>query len=216
MQLVDVAAITGLRILDVRIAGVGAWHELRATPACLPSPLQADVRAGYSAYLAGEVAAALKAKARQAEFRVSKKRATVLCAGTGSREVRLTYLGRAEPWQVTYRLALTTADGPAAAGAAALGTSSRPPAIALHAFATVANVSSEDWAGVELSLVSGEVQARRGEAGGRRRGGDSIGNVCPQPKRRCCKMRRRRRRPWRRSSSSSRASARTARWLWGA
>lgn len=151
IDFIDVSSIHGLRILDVRGGRKGERRDRLCSAAPDPPPLQPDVLEGYEAYLAGEVAAALKARARQAEFRVSKKRATILCAGAGHRSIRLTYLGRAEPWQVTYRLALSTPRGSA-------GVSSAPAAVALHAFATISNVSSEDWKGVELALVSGEVQ----------------------------------------------------------
>jgi ubiquitin len=120
--------------------------------------LSPSVRAAYEAYLAGNVHAAVSAKAAVEADRVDKRRATIVCAGDGDREVGLSYLSRAEPWQVSYRLVLTSPAASAGAGASAASPAARQHGIDINAFATVANITSEDWHGVQLSLVSGDLQ----------------------------------------------------------
>src|SRR3954469_10274679 len=61
--------------------------------------------------------------------------------GQGKRTVRVAYIVTVPVWKASYRLTL-----PADA---------TPPKAALQGWATVENLSGQDWKGVELTLVSG-------------------------------------------------------------
>ncbi|MDG2480601.1 MAG: DUF4139 domain-containing protein [Alphaproteobacteria bacterium] len=83
-----------------------------------------------------QVAAALVAIA---EHRVQDRRTlTLVSAGQGKRLVRLGYVVAAPLWKTTYRLALNGDD-----------------TALLQGWATLENMSGQDWDGVELTLVSG-------------------------------------------------------------
>jgi ubiquitin len=73
------------------------------------------------------------------------------------RDVSISYLARNEPWQVSYRLAISSVK-PETTTEGAAPTSLHE--LDLAALATVTNNSDEDWRDVVLRLVSGEIQIR--------------------------------------------------------
>ncbi|MBN9090521.1 MAG: DUF4139 domain-containing protein [Reyranella sp.] len=91
--------------------------------------------------------AALRDKISQALLAIQANRAKdartleLSARGQGKRTVRVAYIVTAPVWKASYRLTL-----PADAAA---------PKAALQGWATVENLSGQDWKGVELTLVSG-------------------------------------------------------------
>jgi len=172
----------------------------------------AAVRAAYVKYLTGDVKAATDAVAKRDAHLVDKKRAMLSfdgpdgagggggggAAAGGSRPISLSYLSRAEPWQVSYRLNISSTPGGGGGGGAAAGGGggaagagaglvasaggtaaaaampvhimtvaggSGPVVMAapsydvdMNAFATVSNIGAEKWDGVQLALVSGDIE----------------------------------------------------------
>jgi large subunit ribosomal protein L40e len=127
--------------------------------------LQAEVQAAYKAYLAGDVQKANNAKKQQKQTLQDKKRATITFGGrTGQRDVSFSYLNRSEPWQVSYRMVITSPSSELATAAPSAGALQRSPStnhqfdVQLNAFATVSNLTKEDWKGIDMSLVSGDIE----------------------------------------------------------
>jgi hypothetical protein len=95
--------------------------------------------------------AALREKVAQALAAIQANRAKeartleLATRGQGKRTVRVAYIVTAPVWKASYRLTL-----PADAAA---------PKAALQGWATVENLSGQDWKGVELTLVSGRPMA---------------------------------------------------------
>ena len=73
----------------------------------------------------------------------SPRRVVLATAGSGARQVLVSYVGEAAVWKTTYRLVFPT-------------TTARQPL--LQGWAIVDNVSATDWENVELSLVAGAPQ----------------------------------------------------------
>ena len=74
----------------------------------------------------------------------SVRRMTISAAGTGERQLLVSYVSEVPVWKTTYRLVV-----PSKAGAKPF----------LQGWAIVDNTIGEDWAGVELSLVAGAPQS---------------------------------------------------------
>jgi hypothetical protein len=75
----------------------------------------------------------------------SPRRVILSTAGTGTRQVLVSYVGEAAVWKTTYRLVFPTTKG-------------QP---LLQGWAIVDNVSAADWDNVELSLIAGAPQTFR-------------------------------------------------------
>ena len=111
--------------------------ELRAfevTPRLVVRILDGDARGDVRRYLD------IVASTRQRDLR----RMNIASAGTGERQLYVSYISEVPVWKSTYRLVL-----PAKAGDATL----------LQGWAIVDNTIGEDWTGVELSLVAGSPQS---------------------------------------------------------
>jgi hypothetical protein len=96
----------------------------------------ADLRQDVSRYL--DVAASMSDR--------SPRRVVLSTAGSGTRQVLVSYVGEAAIWKTTYRLVFPS-------------STNREPL--LQGWAVVDNVSAADWDNVELSLVAGAPQTFR-------------------------------------------------------
>eukprot|EP00961_Rhodomonas_salina_P011761 158095-Rhodomonas_salina.1 len=141
--------------------------------------LDAAVQTAYVAFLEGAVQAAVVAEAQASSALVGKKRAVIRCEGSGARDVHLSYLARAEPWQVSYQINLSSKNGMATmisdkesvvdgvevaqvTGAAMGQRNGGDFDFHLSASATVTNLTDEVWKNVNLELVSGDIQVLDG------------------------------------------------------
>ncbi len=97
--------------------------------------------------------AALRDKVAQALVAIQGNRAKdartieLSARGTGKRTVRVAYIVEAPVWKASYRLTL--------------GADQTAPRSALQGWATIENLSGQDWKDVELTLVSGRPVAFR-------------------------------------------------------
>lgn len=97
--------------------------------------------------------AALRDKVAQALVAIQGNRAKdartieLSARGTGKRSVRVAYIVEAPVWKASYRLTL--------------GADPTAPRSALQGWATIENLSGQDWKDVELTLVSGRPVAFR-------------------------------------------------------
>jgi hypothetical protein len=73
-----------------------------------------------------------------------RRRMTIAAAGTGERDVLVSYISEVPVWKTTYRIVLPSDEG------------GQPQ---LQGWAIVDNTIGEDWGGVELSLVAGAPQS---------------------------------------------------------
>lgn len=112
----------------------GELRTFEVTPRLSVRVLDNDVRGDIRRYLD------IAASTRQRDLR----RMTIASAGTGERQLYVSYISEVPVWKCTYRLVL-----PAKAGDAPL----------LQGWAVVDNTIGEDWTGVELSLVAGSPQS---------------------------------------------------------
>ena len=140
------------------LTSAGALRGIDLDALASLSILEPSVAEAYLAFLGG----ASRELREAASAVVNKKQAAIECRGDGVRNVGITYVARAVPFQVSYRIVIAKT-GAAAAAAALPGASAAavaPPAfsVSLNAFATVSNSSSDDWRDVRVSLVSGEIQ----------------------------------------------------------
>jgi hypothetical protein len=116
------------------VSDTGEVHSVEVTPAVSVQVAEHDVTQEVSRYLS------LLASARQQEMR----RMTVATAGTGDRQLYVSYISEVPIWKTTYRFVL-----PSKAGEEPL----------LQGWAIVDNTVGEDWNDVELSLVAGAPQS---------------------------------------------------------
>jgi hypothetical protein len=112
----------------------GELRTFDVTPKLSVRVLEGDVRGDVRRYLD------IVASTRQRDLR----RMTIASAGTGERQLYVSYISEVPVWKSTYRLVL-----PAKSGDAPL----------LQGWAIVDNTIGEDWTGVELSLVAGSPQS---------------------------------------------------------
>lgn len=91
-----------------------------------------------------------KALAALSESRTERTKVVdVTVAGTGSRQVAITYVHATPVWKTSYRLVLPDADPKPA------GEGKPSPQGVLQGWAIVENTTDQDWSNVKLSLVSG-------------------------------------------------------------
>ncbi len=112
----------------------GELRTFDVTPKLSVRLLEGDVRGDVRRYLD------IVASTRQRDLR----RMTIASAGTGERQLYVSYISEVPVWKSTYRLVL-----PAKSGDAPI----------LQGWAIVDNTIGEDWTGVELSLVAGSPQS---------------------------------------------------------
>ncbi len=123
---------------DVDLATVvsdsGEVHSVEITPAVSVRLTEGDVTREVGQYLS------LLASMRQEDVR----RMTIVTAGTGDRQLYVSYISETPIWKTTYRVVLP-ANG-----------KDQP---LLQGWAIVDNTVGEDWTNVELSLVAGAPQS---------------------------------------------------------
>jgi hypothetical protein len=130
--------VSGGTTLEVDLATLvsdsGEVRTVEITPAVSVQVAERDVTQKVNQYLS------LLASVRQQDVR----RLTVATAGTGDRQLYVSYISEVPIWKTTYRIVL-----PSKAGEEPL----------LQGWAIVDNTIGEDWNNVELSLVAGAPQS---------------------------------------------------------
>lgn len=116
--------------LATLVSDTGEVRTVEVTPAVQVLMVDPDAKKDVSRYLS------LLASEHQQQLR----RMTISTAGTGERELYVSYVSEAPIWKTTYRIVL-----PSKAGEEPL----------LQGWAIVDNTTGEDWSDVELSLVAG-------------------------------------------------------------
>lgn len=118
----------------VLVTDAGDVRSFEITPRLSIRLLDGEVRGDVRRYLD------IVSSSRQRDLR----RMTIATAGSGDRQLYVSYISEVPIWKSTYRLVL-----PAKAGDKPL----------LQGWAIVDNTIGEDWSGVELSLVAGSPQS---------------------------------------------------------
>jgi hypothetical protein len=130
--------VSGGTTLEVNLASLvsdsGEVHSVELTPAVSVRLADSDVSGEVSRYLG------LLSSVRQQDIR----RMTIDTAGTGDRQLYVSYISEVPVWKTTYRIVL-----PSKSGESPL----------LQGWAIVDNTVGEDWDNVELSLVAGAPQS---------------------------------------------------------
>lgn len=130
--------VSGGTTLEVDLATLvsdsGEVRSVEITPAVTVRVAERDVTQTVSQYLS------LLGSVRQQEMR----RLTVTTAGTGERQLYVSYISEVPIWKTTYRIVLPSK------------ASDEP---LLQGWAIVDNTVGEDWNNVELSLVAGAPQS---------------------------------------------------------
>jgi hypothetical protein len=130
--------VSGGTTLEVDLATLvsdsGEVHSVEITPAVSVRLTEGDVNREVGQYLS------LLASMRQEDVR----RMTIATAGTGDRQLYVSYISETPIWKTTYRVVLP-ANG-----------KDQP---LLQGWAIVDNTVGEDWTNVELSLVAGAPQS---------------------------------------------------------
>lgn len=116
------------------VTDTGELKTVEVTPRVSVRVLEGDLRGDIRRYLD------ILSSTRQRDLR----RMTIATAGSGDRQLYVSYVSEVPVWKSTYRLVL-----PAKAGEKPL----------LQGWAVVDNTIGEDWTGVELSLVAGSPQS---------------------------------------------------------
>jgi hypothetical protein len=116
--------------LATLVSDTGEVHTVEVTPAVQVTIEDPDAKNDVGRYLS------LLASLHQQELR----RMTISTAGTGERELYVSYVSEVPLWKTTYRIVLPTKTG------------DEP---LLQGWAIVDNTTGEDWNDVELSLVAG-------------------------------------------------------------
>ncbi|HLW83226.1 MAG TPA: carboxypeptidase regulatory-like domain-containing protein [Candidatus Acidoferrales bacterium] len=120
--------------LATLVSDSGDVHTVEVTPAVQVRLADAETRGDVGQYLS------LLASQHQQGLR----RMTIATAGTGERELYVSYVSETPIWKTTYRIVLPTKPG------------DEP---LLQGWAIVDNTTGEDWNNVELSLVAGAPQS---------------------------------------------------------
>ena len=131
------------RVLTI-VTDAGDIRSLAITPAVSVQILDGDLRRDLDDYLA------LLASTQSRQVR----HLTLEAEGTGTREIRVSYISEVPVWKSTYRIVFppsSDASGPAAPG-------TEQSAI-LQGWAVVDNTGGSDWDNVQLSLVAGAPQS---------------------------------------------------------
>jgi hypothetical protein len=130
--------VSGGTTLEVDLATMvtdsGEVRSVELTPAVSVRLAERDVTQEVGSYLS------LLASLRQQDLR----RMTLSTAGTGDRQLYVSYISEVPIWKTTYRIVLPSKEG------------SEP---LLQGWAIVDNTVGEDWNNVELSLVAGAPQS---------------------------------------------------------
>jgi Carboxypeptidase regulatory-like domain len=130
--------VSGGTTLEVDLATVvtdsGEVRSVEITPAVSVRLIERDVTQEVGRYLS------LLASVRQEDLR----RMSIATAGTGDRQLYVSYVSEVPIWKTTYRMVLPTKD------------TDEP---LLQGWAIVDNTVGEDWNNVELSLVAGAPQS---------------------------------------------------------
>ncbi len=129
------------RVLTI-VTDTGDIRSLSITPAVSVHVLDGDLRRDLDDYLA------LLASTQSRQVR----HVTLEAQGTGTREIRVSYISEVPVWKSTYRIVFPQNS----AGAAAPGA--EQTAI-LQGWAVVDNTGGSDWDNVQLSLVAGAPQS---------------------------------------------------------
>lgn len=116
--------------LATLVSDAGEVRTVEVTPAVQVLMADTDAKEDVSRYLS------LLASQHQQELR----RMTISTAGTGERELYVSYVSEAPIWKTSYRIVLASKEG-------------EEPL--LQGWAIVDNTTGEDWNDVELSLVAG-------------------------------------------------------------
>jgi len=82
------------------LSDVGALSTVAVEDVASVTILDPVVKAAFEAYLAGTVKAEADAEMAASSSLEGRKRTVLQCTGTGERPLRLSYVSRAEPWQV--------------------------------------------------------------------------------------------------------------------
>jgi hypothetical protein len=130
--------VSGGTTLEVDLATLvtdaGEVRSVEITPAVSVRLVERDVTREVSSYLS------LLASVRQEDLR----RMSIVTAGTGDRQLYVSYVSEVPIWKTTYRIVLPANEG------------DQP---LLQGWAIVDNTVGEDWNNVELSLVAGAPQS---------------------------------------------------------
>jgi hypothetical protein len=130
--------VSGGTTLEVDLATIvtdsGEVRSVELTPAVSVRLAERDVTQEVGSYLS------LLASMRQQDLR----RMTIATAGTGDRQLYVSYISEVPIWKTTYRIVLPSKEG------------TEP---LLQGWAIVDNTVGEDWNNVELSLVAGAPQS---------------------------------------------------------
>jgi hypothetical protein len=129
------------RVLTI-VTDSGAIRSLEVTPATSVRILDGGLRRDLDEYLA------LLASTQSQQMR----HLTLEAQGTGSRDIRVSYISEVPVWKSTYRIVFPESGKP---GTAASG----PETAILQGWAVVDNTVGSDWDNVQLSLVAGAPQS---------------------------------------------------------
>jgi len=131
------------RFLTV-VADGGSTRTLELTPATTVRLLDTTLRSDLNTYLE------LLDRNRTEGVR----HLTLTDLGTGTRDLRVSFLSEVPVWKSTYRILFTA--GAALAGAA---SPTKAETATLQGFSVVDNTTGEDWKNVRLSLIAGSPQS---------------------------------------------------------
>jgi hypothetical protein len=127
-------AVTSTEMLSI-VSDAGSLQTIALEPRVAVRILEADLNQEVAKYLS------LLGSVRDQDVR----RMTLSAAGTGERDLFVSYVSEVPVWKATYRLVMPDAKN------------SRPPL--LQGWAIVDNTVGEDWDNVQLSLVAGAPQS---------------------------------------------------------
>ncbi|MGB6131074.1 MAG: hypothetical protein WCC14_03815 [Acidobacteriaceae bacterium] len=131
------------RVLTI-VTDAGDIRSLAITPAVSVQVLDGDLRRDLDDYLA------LLASTQSRQVR----HLTLEAQGTGSREIRVSYISEVPVWKSTYRIVFPPVSDTSAAPAPGTEQSA-----ILQGWAVVDNTGGSDWDNVQLSLVAGAPQS---------------------------------------------------------
>jgi chaperonin cofactor prefoldin len=132
------------------ITVIGEGGEVRTvelTSATTVTLLDADLHQDVTSYLQ------LLASTRNQGLR----HLTLQDNGTGTRELRVSYISEVPIWKSTYRILFT--EPKAASAATGDSTASKPQTATLQGWSVVDNTTGADWINVQLSLIAGAPQS---------------------------------------------------------
>lgn len=131
------------RVLTI-VTDAGDIRSLAITPAVSVQVLDGNLRRDLDGYLA------LLASTQSRQVR----HLTLEAQGTGTREIRVSYISEVPVWKSTYRIVF-----PLGADASAAAAPGAEQSAILQGWAVVDNTGGSDWDNVQLSLVAGAPQS---------------------------------------------------------